>query len=102
MRTPEQFRDVVRHTGLDRIHDKWVNRFIHKLAREAGLTFVVRPHGLRHASITRALDLTNGDIRRVMRFSRHRDPKTVMRYDDCRNDLGGEVSRLLGDDLGDD
>jgi site-specific recombinase XerC len=103
MRTPEKFRDVVMlHTGLDRIHDKWVNRFIHKLAREAGLPFVVRPHGLRHASITRALDLTNGDIRKVQRFGRHASPVTTMKYDDDRKDLAGEVSRMLGDDLGDE
>ena len=32
---------------------------------------VVRPHGLRHASISTALDITGGDVRKVMKFSRH-------------------------------
>jgi site-specific recombinase XerC len=102
-RRPERYTESVMMSGqIQRIHDKWVNRLMHKLAREAGLPFVVRPHGLRHASITRALDLTNGDIRKVQRFSRHRDPKTVIMYDDSRKDLAGEVSRMLGADLGDD
>ncbi len=30
------------------------------------------PHGLRHLAITRALNLFNGDVRKVARFPRHR------------------------------
>jgi site-specific recombinase XerC len=103
LRRPNRFTEAaMASTRLARIDDKSVNRLLHKLAKEAGLPFVVRPHGLRHASITRALDLTNGDIRKVQKFARHADPKTTMRYDDSRKDLAGEVSRMLGDDLGDD
>jgi hypothetical protein len=58
----------------------------------------VRPHGFRHHAITRALDLTSGDLRRVQRFSRHRDPRTVLRYDDNRRDLGGEVASLVANE----
>lgn len=54
-----------------------------------------RPHGLRHSAITAALDATNGDVRRVQRFSRHSDPRTLLIYDDCRRDLGGEVASLI-------
>jgi len=54
-----------------------------------------RPHGLRHAAVTEALDRTNGNYRAVQQFSRHRDTKTIMKYDDNREDLGGEVSRLV-------
>lgn len=54
-----------------------------------------RPHGLRHSAITAALDATNGDVRRVKRFSRHSDPRTLLIYDDCRRDLGGEVAALI-------
>ena len=54
-----------------------------------------RPHGLRHSAITAALDATNGDVRRVQRFSRHSDPRTLLIYDDCRRDLGGEVAALI-------
>ena len=56
---------------------------------------VVRPHGLRHAAITEALDLTKGNVRAVQRFSRHRDLRTLTIYDDNRQDLAGEIARQL-------
>jgi len=55
----------------------------------------VRPHGLRHSAVTRALDLTDGNIRAVQKFSRHASPNQVLAYDDCRRDLGGQVADLL-------
>jgi integrase/recombinase XerC len=55
----------------------------------------VRPHGLRHAAVTEALNATNGDIRRVREFSRHATVDTVLVYDDNRRDFGGDVSRLI-------
>jgi integrase/recombinase XerC len=66
---------------------------VRDLGRKAGLT--VRPHGLRHAGITEALDLTNGNIRAVQRYSRHRDMRILNVYDDNRADLGGDVARLV-------
>lgn len=63
------------------------------LGRAVGLT--VRPHGLRHAAITEALDATDGDVRAVQRFSRHKDVRVLCVYDDQRKDLGGEVARLV-------
>ena len=68
-------------------------RLVRRLGAGVGLT--VRPHGLRHAAITEALELTAGDLRRVQRFSRHRDVRTIGRYDDNRQDLGGEVARQV-------
>jgi integrase/recombinase XerC len=55
----------------------------------------VRPHGLRHAAITTALDATHGDVRAVQRFSRHAKVDTVLVYDDARRDLGGDVAKLV-------
>ena len=55
----------------------------------------VRPHGLRHAGITEALDATGGNVRAVQKFSRHRDLRVLSVYDDNREDLGGEVARLV-------
>ncbi|RME25143.1 MAG: integrase [Deltaproteobacteria bacterium] len=76
-----------------RLTGRSVHRMVSRLGREAGIT--ARPHGLRHASITAGLDLTNGDVRAVQRFSRHRNLNTVMVYDDARADLGGQVARLV-------
>jgi len=51
-----------------------------------------RPHGLRHTAITAALDLMNGDVRAVQKFSRHQDIRVVGIYDDSREDLAGQVA----------
>ena len=57
--------------------------------------FGFRPHGLRHASVTSALDLMSGDVRAVAKHSRHRDIQTVLIYDDARTDVAGKVSQLV-------
>lgn len=62
---------------------------IYRMIRGYGLG---RPHGLRHAAITEALERTNGNIRDVMRFSRHKDPKVLMTYDDNRKDVAGDIA----------
>src|SRR5262249_37287337 len=58
--------------GSGRLTGAAVYTIVRRLGNKAGLG-AVRPHGLRHAAITEALDLTNGDGRAVQRFSRHRD-----------------------------
>ena len=89
-------------TSLDRAHHghrldgSGVYRIVSELGKAVGLT--TRPHGLRHAGITAALDATNGNTRAVQRFSRHKKLETLSLYDDSRQDLGGEVARLV--DLG--
>jgi integrase/recombinase XerC len=85
-------------SGPDRLTDTAVFLVVRALGRKAGLSRPTRPHGLRHEAITRALDRTHGDIRTVQRFSRHADPKTLLRYDDCRRDLAGDVARLVAED----
>jgi integrase/recombinase XerC len=79
--TPAAVYDLVRAYG-DRIGER------------------LSPHRLRHSSITLALDLTGGDVRRVQRLSRHAKVDTVMRYDDARHDMQGEVTGLLSGALG--
>jgi integrase len=66
---------------------------VRELDRRLG--FKVWPHGLRHAAITEALDLTGGNVWAVQRFSRHRDVRVLERYDDNRRDLGGEVAKQV-------
>lgn len=66
-------------------------RAVHKICTKHGF----RPHGLRHLAITEALDLTGGDVRGVQRFSRHRDLKTVLIYDDNRQDFGGRIAEKV-------
>lgn len=56
-------------------------------------------HGLRHSAITEALEQHNGDVRKVAKFSRHKNVQTLLRYDDNRRDLGGEVAGGLAEGL---
>lgn len=77
-----------------RLTGRSVARIVAAVGDAAGLG-TVRPHGLRHAAITHALDVAGGDVRRVARFSRHRDVRTLTIYDDNRADLGGEVAALV-------
>ncbi len=79
--------------GDGRLTGEGVRRIIATLGERAGLG-TVRPHGLRHASITAALD-AGRDVREVLRFSRHKDPRTLMHYDDSRKDMGGEVAAIV-------
>lgn len=68
---------------------------IKDIGEKAGVK--VRPHGLRHAAITHALDATNGNVRKVQKFSRHADVKTLCLYDDARHDVAGEISCLVAE-----
>ncbi len=72
-------------------------RIVRSLGDDAGVR--ARPHGLRHTAITEALDLTHGDVRAVQRFSRHRDLRVLNLYDDNRQDLGGNVARLIAGNI---
>lgn len=76
-----------------RLTGRSVARVLASLGDAVGLR--VRPHGLRHAAVTEALDATGGNVRAVQRFSRHRDLRVLTMYDDNRQDLGGEVARLV-------
>jgi len=76
-----------------RLTGRSVARVLAALGSAVGL--VVRPHGLRHAAVTEALDATGGNVRAVQRFSRHKDLRVLTLYDDNRQDLGGEVARLV-------
>ncbi|MCX6640702.1 MAG: tyrosine-type recombinase/integrase, partial [bacterium] len=80
----------------ERLTGRSVDRLVKYLGKRAGLKDV-RPHGLRHAAITEALDLTGGDVRKVQRFSRHRDIRTLSLYDDNREDFGGQVASLVSE-----
>jgi len=86
--------NVDRRTKGQRLTGAGLYYLVQRLGRRAGLP-TVRPHGLRHAAITEALELTRGDVRRVQRFSRHRDLRTLTLYDDARTDPAGEVAALV-------
>jgi integrase/recombinase XerD len=55
------------------------------------------PHDLRRTAITHALE-TGLSYRQVQMMSKHRDPKTVMRYDHGRENLDQNAVNFLGYD----
>ncbi|RUQ62004.1 integrase [Azospirillum doebereinerae] len=83
-------------TGEGRLTGAAVYELVAKLGAKVGL--VTRPHGLRHSAITAALDASNGDVRKVQRFSRHRDVRVLQTYDDNRSDFAGEMAALITED----
>jgi integrase/recombinase XerC len=54
-----------------RLSGESVRRIVRRLGEAAGLSRPVRPHGLRHAAATAALD-AGRDMRDVRKFIRHR------------------------------
>lgn len=80
-----------------RITGRGLYHVITTLGGEVGLK--TRPHGLRHASITAALDANGGDVRAVQQHARHANPQTTIRYDDNRKDLAGKIATGLAASL---
>lgn len=80
-----------------RLGNQAVNGMLGRLAKRTGVDHVT-PHQLRHSSITQALEKTGGDVRKVQRFSRHRQVQTVLLYDDNREDLAGDIAELVSED----
>jgi integrase/recombinase XerC len=91
-------------TNFDRAKkgQRLTGRGLHSMIRKLGESLGIKtwPHGLRHAAITEALNLTNGNLRAVQRFSRHQDVRILTVYDDNRQDLGGEVARMVASNGG--
>jgi len=89
------------HKGYwgNRLHTHSIYKLVQKYAKAAGIDKVMSPHRIRHSSITEALNLTNGDVRKVQKLSRHSNLNTLMIYDDNRQNLQGEVTGLLDDTL---
>ena len=87
------------HKGYwgNRLHTHSIYKLVQKYAKAAGIDKVMSPHRIRHSSITEALNLTGGDVRKVQKLSRHSNLNTLMIYDDNRQNLQGEVTDMLDD-----
>lgn len=84
--------------AIRRIPLRECNRIVYALSEAAGLGRTVRPHSLRHHSVTRILQLTNGNLVMAQRFARHADPRVTMIYADNLEDVHGKCVMLLGND----
>lgn len=81
-----------------RLTGRAVHAIVRRLGTSAGLSRPARPHGLRHQGITKALDVSGGNVREVQRFSRHRKVDVLLRYDDNRRDVAGELARRVAEE----
>jgi integrase/recombinase XerD len=61
-------------------------KVVRRLARMAGIEYVVSPHSLRHGFVTAALD-AGVPLRDVQDAAGHADPRTTRRYDRGRHSL---------------
>jgi len=78
----------------DRMGRHGVYFMVGRLGERAGVPGL-HPHSLRHSAITEVLRTNGGNIAKAMRFSRHKDPKTVMVYEDNLEDAPGEAAAAL-------
>jgi integrase/recombinase XerC len=69
---------------------------IKQIAKQAGVK-AISPHQIRHSSITAALDATDGNVRHVIKLSRHSKIETLMIYDDNRVNVQAQVTSLLSE-----
>jgi integrase/recombinase XerC len=91
-------RGAAKGDGDGRLTGHGVYLIVKALGKAASLSRSVAPHALRHAGITKALDVTGGNVRAVQKFSRHASLDTLTVYDDNRADLAGDVARQVAED----
>jgi len=83
-----------KHKG-HRLTGDGIYKLVNRYGRNAGIRKRLSPHRIRHSAITAALDVTDGNVRKVQKLSRHRDINTLMIYDDNRSQHQGELSEML-------
>ncbi len=81
----------------NRLTGESIRRMVDLLCQQAGVSKQMSPHRIRHSAITTALNLTDGNVRKVQKLSRHSTIETVMIYDDARHRDQGELSHQLSD-----
>jgi integrase/recombinase XerD len=84
------YRTLVFDKGLS---TRMVQNIVAKWGRFTGVGDV-SPHDLRRTAITRALEMGQS-YRQVQMMSKHKDPKTVMRYDHGRENLDQNAVNFL-------
>ncbi|MEG4087931.1 tyrosine-type recombinase/integrase [Microcoleus sp. Pol12B4] len=83
-------QDASLFTALDfantghRLTGGGLRKIIVRHSESAGIGKQMSPHRIRHSAITAALDVTDGDVRKVQKLSSHKNLNTLMVYDDNR------------------
>jgi integrase/recombinase XerC len=79
-----------------RLETSRLRQILRAASKRIGKDFA--PHDLRRHAISTALELTNGNVRDVQQFSRHRSVASVMIYDDRRRDRSAAVAMMVAGD----
>ena len=87
------FYNLDRGHRRQRLTKRGIRDLVYRLGKRAGVKS--RPHGLRHAAISAALEASGGNVHAAQQFGRHADPKTTMVYYDRVRDLHGETADLV-------
>ena len=95
------FCSLSRYEYGHRLSGEGLRKLIDGYCKAVGINRKVSSHRLRHSSITHALDVTDGNVRKVQKLSRHSKIETLMIYDDARENVQGELSGLLSENLKD-
>ena len=82
---------------LGRLSGEGLRLRVARISEIARLDHLARPHGLRHSAITRLAGM-GASFFEIQKFSRHADPKTVLKYIDNLRDDAGRLTQMLGDD----
>jgi integrase/recombinase XerC len=93
------FRHIDRHGHIrQRLTGAGLYDIVQQLGRAAGVK--TRPHGFRHAAITRASIATGGNVHYVKLYARHANANTTMAYIDQTDDHAGRVAAMVARTLG--
>jgi len=75
-------------------------KLIRKYFKSVDAEKIMSPHRIRHSVITELLEASNGNVRTVQKFSRHKSVNTLLIYDDNRTNGQGEMAILASQLLG--
>lgn len=89
------FTALDKNTFGHRLTGQAVYDIVKATSKKAGISKVMSPHRCRHSSITAALKMTGGDVRKVQKLSRHKKIDTLLIYDDNRINAQGEITDTL-------
>ncbi len=86
---------VINFTNGKRITRQSIDKILKQLGKKAELDRPLHAHSFRHFAATEGLEITDGNRHQVMRLTEHTSDRMLERYDDKRQDLGGELSKKL-------
>lgn len=90
---------IIRGPKGGKIDRHQAGRLVEALGRRAGLEHTLRPHDLRHACATLALE-AGAPLHRVQQLLRHASPTTTQRYTHHRDRLDSSAAYALAGLLG--